>query len=152
MSCIFLITPIIASWPLFTTAAAAVAGALGYRVLQADQTANVQVEKEVEIQAENFELLKEMLESKGSFSLTKDNVIIKFDRNLRGQCRICACESGSQYTDQELKEIGTELYSKIMQEYSYRKVKDDLAAKGYNVLEEQVDETGTIQIQVRKWS
>lgn len=150
MSCVFLVTPLIASWPLFAAAAASVAATLGYRLLNETETQNIEAQKVVEIKAGNNKLLEEMLDTKGNFALTKEGITVKLEKNLRGYCKISAC--GGQVSEAELQRAGKEIFDKIMQEYAYRKVKADLLARGFSITEEKVDDSGTIQIQVRKWS
>lgn len=150
MSCVFFVTPIIASWPLFATVAASIAGSMGYKILSGSQSKTSDTVNSVEVEVENNKLLQELLDSKEGFFLTKDGMTIVFEKDMRGYCKVCA--SGSAYNEEQLKKMGKEIFNKVMQEYSYCKVKEELKAKGFTVTEESVDDQGTIQIQVRKWS
>ena len=150
MSCVFFVTPIIASWPLFTTVAASIAGSLGYKILSGTQANTTDAVNSVEVEVDNNKLLQELLDSKEGFSLTKEGITITFEKDMRGYCKVCA--SGSACSEEQLKKTGKEIFNRVMQEYSYSKVKEELKAKGFTVTEEKVDDQGTIQIQVRKWS
>ncbi|MFH1768433.1 MAG: DUF1257 domain-containing protein [Candidatus Omnitrophota bacterium] len=149
MSVFFVITPVIASSPLFATAIASVAGAAGFKIFSQSQ-ANSGSRTKVEIPIDENYLLNEVLEKEGNIALKRDDMTITFTRDLRGQCKIHL--DAENKNEEELKEIGQNTLNKILQQYSHKKVISDLESKGFSVSDEEVLDDGTIKIQVRRWT
>ena len=54
-------------------------------------------------------------------------------------------------SEEELESVGRELLQSINQHYAYDRVMSDLKSRGFESLEEEVEEDGTIRLKLRRW-
>ena len=156
MSCVCVLTPVvIAAWPAFSAAVAAAATSLGYTIIEegisqrqegkVSQTA----ERGVQLEIEQSEIVTNQLGRDQRIKVMRGGVTVVFERDARGKAAICV--SGPGHTDAELRAIGEELSQRVVQKYVHRRLLDEVRARGFNVVEEEVDENNAIRLKVRHW-
>ncbi len=156
MSCVCILTPVvIAAWPAFSAAVAAAATSLGYAVVeegmhqrQSSQVTEVG-ESRVTLEIEQSEIVTNQLGRDQSIKVTRGGVTVIFSRDVRGKASICV--SGPGHSNEELQAIGEELSQRVVQKYVHRRLMDEIQARGFNVVEEEVDENQAIRLKVRHW-
>ena len=47
--------------------------------------------------------------------------------------------------------LGEELSQRVVQQYVYQKLMDEMRARGFNVVEEEINEDRSIRLKVRHW-
>jgi len=154
MSAVCVLTPVvIAAWPAFSAAVAAAATALGYsvvaeavdRINQGESATNTQVQLEIE----NSELVTGQLGRDQRICVTRGGVTVTFSRDARGRAQLCV--SGTGHTDEALRAFGEELSQRVVQQYVYQRLMDELRARQFLVVEEQVEADQGIRLKVRHW-
>jgi len=146
MSAIIIILPALpVAWPAITAAAAAAASALGYaatRTRAAAEAAN-----EVEVPMENAEAVTEHLAAGEELVFTREGVQLIVFRNTEGKVSVRAC--GKNLTDDQLRTIGQQMANAITQQYAYNQLRTELKNRNFNVVDEEVEEDGTVRLHVR---
>ena len=61
------------------------------------------------------------------------------------------CVTGDGFTDAELRVQGEELSRRVVQKYVHQKLLDEIRARQFLVVEEEVDENQAIRLKVRHW-
>ena len=152
MSAIFLVVPIISAWPVFTSAVAAVGGALGYGVhrgkVQKDIEASERTEVELPIQEEKT--LGQLLEKEGDFILTKDDLQLAVTKDARNHCHVKV--SGKGRSTAELSVLGSNFFYEVVRQYTYNQVKTELKNQGFAVVSEKTEADQSVQLVVRRWA
>ena len=59
--------------------------------------------------------------------------------------------SGPGLSDEELRVIGEELSRRVVQKYVHRRLMDEIQARQFVVVEEEVDANNAIRLKVRHW-
>ena len=156
MSAVLILTPvIISSWPVIATAVAGAASALGLLVKETaseavkQEQADASVERNVEVELSQSEVLAESLVTDQEIVLTKGTVELRVKRDERGRCIVCA--KGIGHTDAELKMIAEEFTQKLTQCFVYDKIMRELKTKEFQVVNEEVLKDDSIRIHVRRW-
>ena len=83
-------------------------------------------------------------------TVTRGGVTVTFSRDARGKASVCVAGEGC-YTDTELRAFGEELSRRVVQKYVHQKLLDEIRARGFNVVEEEVDKNNAIRLKVRHW-
>ncbi len=156
MSCVFILTPVvIAAWPVFSAAVVAAATSLGYTIvdenLKQNQTGKVSEtgESRVNLEIEQSEIVTNQLGRDQRIRVTRGGVTVTFARDARGKASICV--TGPGHTDDELRAIGEELSRRVVQKYVHQRLMDEIRARQFVVVEEEVDENHAIRLKVRHW-
>ena len=154
MSCVCILTPVvIASWPAFSAAVVAAATSLGYTVVDEharQRNEGVQQErKPIQLSIEQSEIVTGQLGRDQRISVSRSGVTVTFSRDARGKASVCV--NGDGYTDAELRVQGEELSRRVVQKYVHRKLLDEIRARQFVVVEEEVDENQAIRLKVRHW-
>ena len=156
MSCVCILTPVvIAAWPAFSAAVSAAAVSLGYAVVDEGvrklQSGEVSVagKGEVTLEIEQSEIVTNQLGRDQHIKVVRGGVTVKFARDARGKASICV--TGPGHSDEELRAIGEELSQRVVQKYVHRRLLDEIQARGFNLVEELVDEHQAIHLKVRHW-
>jgi hypothetical protein len=156
MSCVCILTPVvIAAWPAFSAAVVAAATSLGYAVVEEgikqSQTnkAIESGERRVNLEIEQSEIVTGQLGRDQRIRVTRNTVTVTFSRDARGKASVCV--SGAGYTDDELRAIGEELSQRVVQKYVHQRLLDEIRARQYVVVEEEIDENQAIRLKVRHW-
>ena len=135
----------IAAWPAVAAAAVAATAALGYQrsgSLVAAGTAN-----EVEVPLENAEAVAGEVGGGQQISFVKDDLTVTIFRNDRGQVAVKV--GGPGRSQDQLRQIGQRLGNQICQQYAYHRLVTELKERNFNVASEEVEEDGTVRLQVR---
>jgi hypothetical protein len=155
MSCVCILTPVvIAAWPAFSAAVTAAATSLGYTIVEEGikqrQAGKVSTtERGVQLEIEQSEIVTNQLGRDQRIKVMRGGVTVTFERDARGKASICV--TGPGHTDDELRAIGEELSHRVVQKYVHRRLLDEIAARGFNVVEEEVDANQAIRLKVRHW-
>jgi hypothetical protein len=155
MSAVCILTPVvIAAWPAFSAAVVAAATSLGYQVVsEANKIAQAIVAPKqsnaVNLEIPQSELVTDTLARAQRICVTRDGVTVTFSRDARGKAAICV--TGSGQSDAELRTLGEELSQRVVQQYVYQKLMDEMRTRGFVVVEEETDESHAIRLKVRHW-
>ena len=156
MSCVCILTPVvIAAWPAFSAAVAAAATSLGYTIIhegiEISQTSNVNEvgERKVSLEIEQSEIVTNQLGRDQRIKVTRGEVTVTFSRDARGKAAICV--TGPGHTDDELRAIGEQLSQRVVQKYVHQRLLEEIRAREFVVVEEEVDENNAIRLKVRHW-
>ena len=156
MSCVCILTPVvIAAWPAFSAAVVAAAASLGYTLVEEgvrqDQTGSVSQagERKVNLEIEQSEIVTSKLGRDQCIKVTRGGVTVVFSRDARGRASICV--TGPGHSDEELRTIGEELSQRVVQKYVHRRLMDEIHARQFVIVEEEVDENNAIRLKVRHW-
>jgi hypothetical protein len=155
MSAVCILTPVvIMAWPAFSAAVVAAASSLGYQIAAEvhSQYPGETVRKEtnaVQLEIERSEVVTNQLGRDQRISVTRDGVTITFSRDARGKASLCV--TGSGHGEAALRALGEELSQAVVQRYVYQKLMDEMRTRGFNVVEEEVNEDRSIRLKVRHW-
>ena len=156
MSCVCILTPVvIAAWPAFSAAVAAAATSLGYSIveegLRQSQTNQVNEvgERKVSLEIAQSEIVTNQLGRDQQIKVTRAGVTVTFSRDPRGRAAICV--TGPGHSDEELRTLGEELSQRVVQKYVYQRLTEEMKARQFLVVEEEVDENNAIRLKVRHW-
>ncbi|MGN6553091.1 MAG: hypothetical protein ACTHLW_05160 [Verrucomicrobiota bacterium] len=156
MSCVCILTPVvIAAWPAFSAAVLAAATSLGYTLvqegIQLTETSEVHEtgERKVNLEIEQSEIVTNQLGRDQCIKVTRGEVTVIFSRDARGKAAICV--TGPGHTDDELRAIGEELSQRVVQKYVHQRLLEEIRAREFIVVEEEVDENQSIRLKVRHW-
>ena len=158
MSAVCILTPVvIAAWPVFNAAVAAAATSLGYsvvaegvdRINQNLHAKEVSKHHQIQLEIANSELVTGQLGRDQRISVTRGGVTVTFMRDARGRAKLCV--TGTGQTDEALRAFGEELSQRVVQQYVYQRVMDELRAHQFTVVEEDVAADQSIRLKVRHW-
>jgi hypothetical protein len=150
MSAVVVLAPIIvASWPVLTTAVVAAAASAGFRVRK-EQVKAVQkkTKNSVDLAMENSEVVADDLSPDQKIVVERDGVQVTFSRNARGSFRTCV--EGDLSKD-ELRKIGEDLSGRVIQQYVYRRLSQELGQNGFSTVSEEKAPDGAIRLHVRRY-
>jgi hypothetical protein len=156
MSCVCILTPVvIAAWPAFSAAVVAAAASLGYTVVdegikqrQASKTVETR-EREINLEIEQSEIVTGQLRRDQKIRVTRNGVTVTFSRDARGKASVCV--SGAGHTEDELRVIGEELSRCVVQKYIHQRLLDEMRARQFVVVEEEIADDRSIRLKVRHW-
>ena len=158
MGAVCVLTPVVvAAWPVFSAAVAAAATSLGYSVvaegvdrinqsLQQNQTSE---KSQIELEIANSELVTGQLGRDQQIVVSRGGVTVTFSRDARGKASVCV--TGPGHSDDELRVIGEQLSQRVVQKYIHQRLMDEIMARQFVVVEEEVDENQAIRLKVRHW-
>jgi hypothetical protein len=156
MSCVCILTPVvIAAWPAFSAAVTAAAASLGYTIVEEGikqhQTGTVSEtgERKVNLEIDQSEIVTNQLGRDQRIKVMRGDVTVTFSRDACGKASICV--TGPGHSDEELRAIGEELSQRVVQKYVHRRLMDEIHARQFVVVEEEVDENNAIRLKVRHW-
>jgi hypothetical protein len=155
MGAVSVLTPImIAAWPAFSAAVTAAAASLGYQVASAALQKPAEEEAkdqttQVELEIEQSELVTDQLARDQTITVERNGVTVTFSRDARGKATLCV--TGVGQAEDALRAMGQELSQRVVQRYVYQRLMDEIQARKFVVVEEEVDETHAIRLKVRHW-
>jgi hypothetical protein len=155
MSCVCILTPVvIAAWPAFSAAVVAAATSLGYAIVeegikQQSSTTVKTGQHAINLEIEQSEIVTNQLSRDQRIRVTRQGVTVTFSRDARGKASICV--TGEGYTDEELRTLGEELSQRVVQKYIHQRLLDEIRARQFVVVEQEVDENQAIRLKVRHW-
>jgi len=128
--------------------AAATAAAAALNLVMDDQPVNDQIEQgnTVDLCLENTGEVGGDLRAGQSLSFSGQGVKVIFYQDAEGRT---AVRVSGQKSKQELKEIGEKLAQKLIQQYAYHRLVTEMKARNMNVVEEEVEQDGTVHLKVR---
>jgi hypothetical protein len=155
MGAICILTPVVVmAWPAFSAAVVAAAGSLGYQVAaevnshlpgqSVRKGANALV-----LEIERSEVVTSQLALDQRMAVTREGVTVIFSRDARGKASLCV--TGPGQNQDALRALGEELSQAVVQQYVYQKLMDQMRSRGFNVVEEEVNEDRSIRLKVRHW-
>jgi hypothetical protein len=152
MSCVCILTPVvIAAWPAFSAAVVAAATSLGYELASEKVTATVtETHKPVRLSLDQSELVTDGFGRDQRLSVSRDGVTITFSRDERGRASICVNGTGQNETT--LRAMGEELGQRVVQQYVYQRLMEEMRARQFVVVEEEVEANHAIRLKVRHWN
>jgi hypothetical protein len=142
---------VIAAWPAFSAAVVAAATSLGYQVVAEGTQEKVkqQQKREIQLDIANSELVMNQLTRDQRISVSREGVTVTFARDERGRASLCVIGAG--HADAALRAMGEELSQRVVQKYVYQRLMDEMRARQFVVVEEEVDESQAIRLKVRHW-
>ena len=150
MSCVCILTPVvIATWPQFSAAVVAAATSLGYAMVSEKTEVAEAEERQVNLEIEQSEVVTGKLNRDQRICVTRDRVTVEFSRDARGKATVCV--TGKGFSDEELRQLGEELSRRVIQKYVHQRLLDEIKARQFVVVEEEVDENNAIRLKVRHW-
>jgi len=103
----------------------------------------------VQLEIERSEVVTNQLGRDQRISVMRDGVTVTFSRDARGKAALCV--TGNGRSDETLRALGEELSQCVVQQYVYQKLMDEMRSRGFNVVEEEVNEDRSIRLKVRLW-
>jgi len=97
---------------------------------------------------ENAGVVADSLSPDQKIVVEKDGIRVTFSRDARGQFRTCAEGDAS---DEELRRIGEDLSGRVIQQYVYRKLAQELGQSGFSTVSEEKAPDGAIKLHVRRY-
>jgi len=155
MSCVCILTPVvIAAWPAFSAAVLAAANSLGYVVLDEaiqnrHRNSAQNGSRQVDLEIAHSELVTGQLGRDQRICVSRGGATVEFSRDARGTAKVCV--SGSGFTEEELRALGEELSQRVVQKYVYQRLLEEIRARQYVVVEEEIDANQAIRLKVRHW-
>jgi hypothetical protein len=155
MSCVCILTPVvIAAWPTFSAAVVAAATSLGYQVVSeaskhVHPASTAERSGKVNLEISQSELVTNQLGRDQRLAVSRDGVTVTFSRDARGKAELCV--TGCGQSDEVLRALGEELSGRVVQQYVYQKLMDDMRSRGFVVVEEETDANHAIRLKVRHW-
>lgn len=150
MSVIITITigvlPSTAAWPAIAGAAATAASALGFALATGKENVEAAESTEVDISLASAEAVTANLAVGEELVFTRGDVQIVFFRDVDGRPGVRVRGDRSKA---ELEEIGREFAGRIVQQYAYHQLVTELRDRELNITHEEVEEDGTVRLQVR---
>ena len=142
------------AWPAFSAAVVAAAASMGYQVAaEAHREFKGDSARKgtgaVQLEIERSEVVTNQLGRDQRISVTREGVTVTFSRDARGKAALCV--TGNGHSDAALRAMGEELSQAVVQQYVYRKLMDEMRSRGFNVVEEEVNEDRSIRLKVRHW-
>jgi len=137
-----------AAWPAVATAAAAAAAALGFAAGKTSQAAaESEAESEVELTVSEADAVARDVALGEEAVFVKDDVRVTFARAASGKVSVKVRGCGK--TDEELRAIGQQMADGLTQQYAYHRIVTELKQRNLSVVEEDVEEDGTVRLHVR---
>ena len=155
MSAVCILTPVvIMAWPAFSSAVVAAAASLGYQVAaEVNQPKFGEIVRKdataVQLEIERSEVVTNQLGRDQRIAVTREGVTVTFSRDARGKAALCV--TGNGQSEDALRALGEELSQAVVQQYVYQKLMDEMRSRGFNVVEEEVNQDRSIRLKVRHW-
>lgn len=154
MGAVLVLAPVvIAAWPAFSAAVVAAAGSLGYQVASGVARyaqVPVPVQKEqVNLEIPRSEVVTGQLGRDQRIIVEREGITVVFARDERGKATLQVLGQG--HAEEELRALGEQLGQAVIQQYVHQKLMDEMRARGFVVVEEEVREDRAIHLKVRHW-
>jgi nitrogen fixation protein FixH len=154
MGAVSILAPVvIAAWPAFSAAVVAAAASLGYQVAsEAKNQAAAAAQKlaqPVRLEIERSEVVTDQLGRDQHMTVTRSGITVTFSRDARGRASLHV--TGTGQGQEELRALGEELSQRVVQQYVYQKLMDEMRKRGFNVVEEEQNADQSIRLKVRHW-
>ncbi len=148
MGAVLILTPVIIStWPALATAVASAAASLGYARLEGREAPST--ERSIALEIPRSEVVTDQLGRDEKLSFVREGVQVTFQRDARGRAGLSV--RGSGLSEEELHAIGEAMSQRVVRDYVVARVKAEVGARHYNIVEETEDESTGIRLTVRHW-
>lgn len=152
MSVVCVLTPVvIATWPAFSAAVVSAAASLGYAAMDVKKVAAEKLtdSRAVNLEISQSELVTDSLGRGRAISVTRDGVVVTFSRDARGKASLHV--TGNGQNEETLRSLGEELGQRVVQKYVYQRLMDEMKARNFLVVEDEVGADSSIRLRVRHW-
>src|SRR6185503_1406724 len=154
MSAVCILAPVVvAAWPAFSSAVVAAAGSMGYVVADEAVSNFLGVSESptrkntVDLNIPNSQIVTGQLGRDQRISVSRDGITVTFSRDERGKAGLCVVGNGR--TEEELRAAGEELSRRVVQQYIYQRLTQEMKSRGYMVVEESTDVNQAIHMRIR---
>ena len=150
MSGIVVVSPLLLAAPIVMAAATAAASSLGFTVCsdKVEEALDTRAEENVVgFDVTEAQGMKDLLQQQGSLVLRRPDATVVIREKGSG----VHMEVRGQAAENQLETIGRDLLQSINQHYAYDRVVSDLKSRGFEALDEEVEEDGTIRLKLRRW-
>jgi hypothetical protein len=150
MSAVVVLAPIVvASWPVLAAAVVSAAASAGFRVVKKEEPRiKKAAANSVALEMENADVVADSLSPDQKIVVERGGVRVTFSRDARG--RFSTCAEGDASKD-ELKQIGEDLSGRVIQQYVYRRLSQELGQSGFSTVSEEKAPDGAIKLHVRRY-
>ena len=155
MSAVCILAPIVVvGWPSFAATVMAAATSLGYVTLE-ETGANCLTEKRarpsnaVELDIPQSDIVTSQLDRDQRISVSRDGITITFSRDARGKAALCV--TGGKHSKEELRAAGEALSNRVVQQYVYERLMEEMNSRGYTVVEEAAEANQSIRLRISHW-
>jgi hypothetical protein len=152
-ACLVLAPVVIAAWPVFSAAVVAAADSLGYQVAseaaKEGQKAVTKAPSTINLEIPRSEVVTGKLGRDQRISVSREGITVVFSRDARGKASLCV--TGHGHAEEELRALGVQLSQAVVQEYVHQKLKDEMRARGFVLVEEETSAERVIHMKVRHW-
>lgn len=156
MSAVCVLAPVVvAAWPAFSSAVVAAATSMGYVVAEEavaqfiGGTETCTRASAVDLKIANSEIVSGQLGRDQRVSVSRDGITVTFSRDERGKAGLCVVGHGQ--SEEELRAAGEELSQRVVQQYVYQRLMQEVQSRGYIVAEETTDARQSIHLRIRHW-
>ena len=153
MSCVCILAPVVvAAWPSFSAAVVAAAASLGYSTVAGAAAAGerkVSAGQGVSLEIERSEIVTSQLGREQKISVMRNGVTVTFARDARGKASLCV--EGKGHSEAALRALGEELSHRVVQQYVYQRLMEEMRARDFHVVEEENAADHSIRLKVRHW-
>lgn len=156
MSAVCILAPmVVAAWPAFSAAVVAAAASMGYVVSEEvvsqflGQSECQTRKSSVNLDIPQSEIVSGQLGRDQRMSVSRDGITVTFSRDERGKAGLCVIGTGQ--TEEELRAAGEALSQRVVQQYVYQRLMQEVQSRGYSVVQEETDVNGAIHMRVRHW-
>ncbi len=149
MSAIVVLAPaLVAAWPTVAASVVGAAAALGFAQTTGAPKAAKRQEC-VSLEVKGSQVVTDGLALDERLSFVKGEVTVTFARDARGACNVGV--AGSGHERRELEAIGKEFGERVVQQYAYHRLMEELGAQNFAVVSQEVGEDRTIHVSVRRF-
>ncbi len=151
MSCVIVLTPVvIASWPTIAASVAVVAAAMGYTQIKEPAKLKQLVGGTcVDLEVDHVDAVADAMGRDESIVIERQGVRVTFSKDARGQFKTAV---HGHLPKAELSAIGQEISQRVVQQYVYRRLADELTAQGFITVNEEQALDQTIRIHVKRFA
>ncbi|MCX7933852.1 MAG: DUF1257 domain-containing protein [Planctomycetota bacterium] len=143
-----IILPAAASaFPALLTAAGAAAAALGYAAARGKSRVQGGTEVSLEVDR-SCEVIADLALGETAV-FVKGDVQVVFGRDTKGKAAVKVVGKGK--SEDELRAIGEQFARAVVQQYAYHRLMTELKQRNFHVVAEEVEEDGTVRLQVRAY-
>ena len=150
MSCVLVLAPVVvASWPVLASAVVAAAASAGFRMVKKDEARKTKsAGHRVDLTLENADVVADSMSPDENIVVEREGIRVVFSRDARGRFRTCVEGDRSK---EELKALGEDLSGRVIQQYVYRRVAQELGQSGFSTVSEEKTKDGAIRLHVRRY-
>lgn len=100
----------------------------------------------VDLEIENAGEVTAGVSAGQTLTFYRDGITVTFFQDLEGEAKIRVSGDASE---EKLRAIGQEVSNRLAQQYAYHRLVTEMKGRGMNIVEEEVEQDGTVRMQVR---